>query len=130
MAYDRDLSFVYFGPTKVVFGAGTARDVEAEMSEYNPETYPVWSIIGYEFPARGDLPPLKWVWYDGGKDKPARVNEKLTELAHGNKLPGSGSLIVGDKGTLYSPNDYGAQYKLLPEKAHGKGEVKKIFKPT
>jgi aldehyde dehydrogenase (NAD+) len=32
MAYDRDLSFVYFGPTKVVFGVGTARDVEAEMA--------------------------------------------------------------------------------------------------
>jgi alcohol dehydrogenase class IV len=31
MAYDRDLSFVYFGPTKVVFGAGTARDCEVEM---------------------------------------------------------------------------------------------------
>ena len=32
MAYDRDLSFVYFGPTKVVFGAGTARDCEVEMA--------------------------------------------------------------------------------------------------
>ena len=32
MAYDRDLSFVYFGPTKIVFGAGTARDVEMEMA--------------------------------------------------------------------------------------------------
>ena len=31
MAYDRELSFVYFGPTKVVFGAGTARDCEVEM---------------------------------------------------------------------------------------------------
>lgn len=32
MAYDRDLSFVYFGPTKVVFGAGTARDCGVEMA--------------------------------------------------------------------------------------------------
>ena len=32
MAYDRDLSFVYFGPTKIVFGVGTARDVEVEMA--------------------------------------------------------------------------------------------------
>ncbi len=32
MAYDRDLSFVYFGPTKVVFGAGSAGDCEMEMS--------------------------------------------------------------------------------------------------
>ncbi len=32
MGYDRDLSFVYFGPTKIVFGAGTARDVDMEMA--------------------------------------------------------------------------------------------------
>ncbi len=32
MAYDRDLSFVYYGPTKIVFGAGTARDCEVEMA--------------------------------------------------------------------------------------------------
>ena len=32
MAYDQDLSFVYFGPTKIVFGAGASRDVELEMT--------------------------------------------------------------------------------------------------
>jgi aldehyde dehydrogenase (NAD+) len=32
MAYDRDLAFVYFGPTKIVFGAGTARDARTEMA--------------------------------------------------------------------------------------------------
>jgi len=32
MAYDRDLAFVYFGPTKIVFGPGTARDAGTEMA--------------------------------------------------------------------------------------------------
>jgi len=31
MAYDQDLGFVYFGPTKIVFGAGASRDVAREM---------------------------------------------------------------------------------------------------
>lgn len=31
MGYDMDLSFNYFGPTKIVFGAGVAKDVEIEM---------------------------------------------------------------------------------------------------
>ena len=31
MAYDSDLSFNYFGPTKIVFGANAARDVDIEM---------------------------------------------------------------------------------------------------
>jgi hypothetical protein len=44
------------------------------------------------------------------------VNRKLQELAHGHGIPGSGSLLIGEKGTLFSPNDYGEQYRLLPEK--------------
>lgn len=31
MAYDSDLSFNYFGPTKIIFGAGSSKDVEIEM---------------------------------------------------------------------------------------------------
>ncbi|MBN1490705.1 MAG: Gfo/Idh/MocA family oxidoreductase [Phycisphaerae bacterium] len=95
---------------------GSPTSVEAEVSELNSETCPLWSVIRYEFPARGDLPPLKWTWYDGGNEKPAWVNKKLKELAHGGDIPGSGSLLIGDKGTLFSPNDYGAAYTLLPEK--------------
>lgn len=89
--------------------------VEAEVSEYNEETYPVWSIVKYEFPARGDLPPLKWTWYDGGNNKPVEVKKKLKELCMGMEIPGSGSLIIGDKGRLFSPDDYGARYDLLPK---------------
>lgn len=88
--------------------------VEAEMSEYNPETFPMWSVVRYEFPARGSLPPLKWTWYDGGNDKPAWVGKKLKELAGGRDIPGSGSILIGEKGTLFSPNDYGEDWVLLP----------------
>lgn len=94
-----------------------------QTPDFNNQTFPTWSVIRYEFPARQqivpgrgtvELPPLKWTWYDGGGDKPAWVNKKLQELAHGEKISDSGSLIIGDKGTLYSPNDYGAQFTLLP----------------
>ncbi|HQJ08757.1 MAG TPA: iron-containing alcohol dehydrogenase [Deltaproteobacteria bacterium] len=34
MGYDSDLSFNYFGPTKIVFGAGVAKDVEIEMGAF------------------------------------------------------------------------------------------------
>ena len=47
-------------------------------------------------------------WYDGG-NKPAE------ELSYGKKLSSSGLLLKGEKGTLFSPNDYGAEYSLLPE---------------
>ncbi len=92
---------------------GYPTSVEAECSEFNPETFPMWSVIRYDFPARDGMPPLKWTWYDGGRDKPAWVNRKLKELAHGMEISGSGSMIIGEKATLFSPNDYGAKYYLL-----------------
>jgi predicted dehydrogenase len=88
--------------------------VVAECDDINPETYPGWAIIHYQFPARGDMPPVKLTWYEG-----KRAGEKVlppAELRKGQKPSDSGSLLVGDKGILYSPNDYGASYKLLPEK--------------
>jgi predicted dehydrogenase len=107
---------------------GYPTSVEAEMSEYNPETFPMWSVIRYEFPGRGTLPPLKWTWYDGGGDKPAWVNKKLKELAHGRDIPGSGSILIGEKATLFSPDDYGEDWWLLPEGTHrDKIEVEQVL---
>lgn len=34
----------------------------------------------------------------------------------GRKLPTSGCLLIGDKGHLFSPDDYGAHFYMLPEK--------------
>ena len=76
---------------------------------------PSSSKITFEFPAiksdtysRG---PITLYWYDGHNLPPAEVitNAKfpLTELVNDNKLSDSGSLIVGDKGVLYTPDDYG-----------------------
>ena len=42
--------------------------VSAKSGEINPETYPAWATITYEFPARGNLPPVKLTWYEGRKD--------------------------------------------------------------
>ena len=95
---------------------GYPTSVEAEISEYNDQTFPTWSVIRYEFPERGQMPALKLTWYDGGADKPPWVNERLKKLAHGHDIPRSGSLLVGDKGTMFSPGDNGEQYLLLPDK--------------
>ncbi len=72
------------------------------------ETFPKDCIITFEFGARGDLAPAKMIWYDGGKLPPK-------ELLHGEEVTSSGLLLVGDKGSLYSPNDYGAANVLLPK---------------
>jgi predicted dehydrogenase len=76
-------------------------NIEAQSSEVNNETAPNWSVITYEFPARGDRPATKLIWYDG-KKKPS------PSLARVNELPDNGVIMVGDRDTLYVPSYWGA----------------------
>jgi predicted dehydrogenase len=93
--------------------------VLAEGSEINPETYPAWAHIRYFFPARGKNPKVTLHWYEGANNG-ARVlppKELLAKvLREGENAADSGSLLIGSKGMLYSPNDYGAKFRLTPEK--------------
>jgi predicted dehydrogenase len=97
---------------------GYPKTIAAENEPLNPETYPAWARVVFEFPARGGMPPVKLTWYEGRKDgklvlPPEDLLAKV--LKPGEKLSPSGSMLVGDKGILFSPNDYGAQYRLLSE---------------
>ncbi len=77
--------------------------VAAEGPPVHPETCPLGLIVHYEFPSRGDAPPLKLTWYDG---------DKIPPKIQGVETGGGGNLFVGDRGMLRA--DYGS-YKLYPE---------------
>jgi predicted dehydrogenase len=88
--------------------------VEASSTERYPETYPQASIVRYSFAARGDMPPVKFTWYDGGL-KP----ERPEELEEGRPLKGEGEedeglLFVGDRGKILCSFS-GGNPKLIPE---------------
>lgn len=87
---------------------------QAENSDFSRDSFPTWSVITLNFPARGELPPVRWTWYDGAGQKPAWVNQKISGMLEGEAVAGSGSLFVGSKGKLYSPDDYGQEHVLLP----------------
>lgn len=95
--------------------------VECELaSRFYPETYPLSSRIRFEFPERDGLPPMKFWWYDGapGSDfKPLRPYPNIVRdvVNMRGKLPESGCLIIGDKGVLFSPDDYGSMFFLQLE---------------
>lgn len=93
---------------------GYPTHVSAMSGEINPETYPAWATITYEFPARGELPPVKLTWYEGARD--GQRNLPPAELLLGETASSSGALLIGEKGAMFSPNDYGAEQKLLPAK--------------
>jgi Oxidoreductase family, C-terminal alpha/beta domain len=88
--------------------------IEAKSGAINPETFPTWAEIVYEFPAREGMPPVKFVWHEGQENGKKKLPPE--KLFHGEKIVNSGSLLIGEKGILYSPNDYGAAYVLLPKK--------------
>ncbi len=83
--------------------------VEAETSGVNDETLPKWSIIKYEFPAKGSRPAVTMKWYDGGKLPP-----RPAELEEGRNLGDNGILFVGDKGKILCGGWAGAP-RLIPE---------------
>lgn len=80
--------------------------IRAEGPQPHPESTSIGLMVHYDFPARGELPPVKLTWYDGGK-RPALFAQ--------GKLPkwGDGSLFVGSKGMLLAGYE---KHKLLPEK--------------
>lgn len=102
--------------------------VECEVAaRVYPETFPLTSRLRYEFPEREGLPPLKFWWYDGNPDpkaspykkaefmRPIRPDAAVAKeiITWRGNLPGSGCLIVGEKGKVFSPDDYGARFFVL-----------------
>jgi len=97
-------------------GYPTVVELEIASRTY-PETFPKTSRIRFEFPEREGLPPLKFWWYDGNPGdplKPLRPNAGAAKevIATMGDLPESGALIIGDKGKLFSPDDYGERFFL------------------
>ncbi len=91
---------------------GYPMSVEASSTEVNAETAPLASMINYYFPARGDMPPVKLTWYDGGL-KPPRPKELEEGRRMGNQ--NGGVLFVGDKGTIMAADENAQDPRLIPE---------------
>lgn len=61
----------------------------------NSETFPVSSIVTWDYPARGDLPPMRMYWYDGGLRPPTPPGIDVADTARPD-----GVLFVGDNGAM------------------------------
>lgn len=84
--------------------------VEASCTPGNNETFPLASIVHYEFPAREGMPAVKVHWYDGGL-KPERPKE--LEISRPLNQAASNVLFIGSKGVLRC-GEYGDNPQLLP----------------
>ncbi len=103
------------GPTRVAARGPAVDSVSA----------PAWCIADYDYPARGNLPPVHLTWYDSGKQP-----EILATLKDKNGNPlnwSSGQLFIGEEGMILS--DYG-RHLLLPEDKFAGFQRPEAYIPT
>ncbi len=97
-------------------GLKSPSSVQAVTSGHKKETYPLWSIITFEFPATDKRSAVTLKWYDGGKRPP----EEIIAGAK-NDFRSSGAAIIGSQGTLYAPGDYVRDVELI-----GAGKIPEV----
>ena len=108
-----DMACHIMDPAYWALKLGDAPGFTVEAVEQEGKTdvqVPTASILKYRFPARADLPPVDFFWYDGGK-MPARPEG----VPEGEKMGdgSNGSILVGTKGVL-TTGTYGNKTRLLP----------------
>ncbi len=69
--------------------------IQGTSTLVNGESFPLGSMVTYDFPAREGMPPLRLTWYDGGLRPP-----RLADLPEGVKMREGGVLYIGDKGVI------------------------------
>jgi hypothetical protein len=91
---------------------GSPDSVIASTSNLLPDvkydTYSTASIITYKFPQRGDQPPVKLTWYDGGL-LPLH-DDRLRDLKYED---GCGALLIGEKGIIIHGSHGATEFKVM-----------------
>jgi predicted dehydrogenase len=95
---------------------GAPSHIEASSTKVFSESAPLASMVTFEYGARGSLPPLRAIWYDGGLRPPQPSAFK------GQAWPAEGTLYVGDQGCLLNtwegikvaPNSAAKQAESVP----------------
>ena len=102
-------------PTSVSAVSADGRGAQSELSP------PTWATIEYQFPKRGEKPPVKYVWYDGYKDavfNPEKWSlessidggkirernlppEEITEGFGSDEKGGYGCVVIGSRGKVW-----------------------------
>jgi hypothetical protein len=101
--------------------APTSVYAEAEGYDHkiHGETFPNSSHIRFEFPARGQRPPVTLHWYDGDRyapPHPEELEEGVASIPHAFGRPNPvGAMVVGDKGKIVYGTHGAAQWRLIPD---------------
>ena len=113
-------------PVFLALDLGAPTSIIAEAEGYDlvkhGETFPESTKVRYEFPARGDRPPVTVYWYDGAYYNPPRPEEieegeefiPVPEAGWSNKKP-FGAMVVGDAGKILYGSHGATGWRILDE---------------
>jgi predicted dehydrogenase len=87
------------------------KTIEAQGPAVEKVSTPQWCIVDYQYPVRGELPPVHLTWYDSGKRPEIATKLKTTEGKPLNLT--SAQLFIGSKAILLS--NYSSHYLIDPE---------------
>jgi predicted dehydrogenase len=102
-----DIACHYLDPVFRALKLHAPISIEASSTRVNKETFPLGSMITYNFAARDPMPPVELVWYDGGLRPP-----RPDELKDNDLMGDNGLLLVGERGILLS--DW-RRWRLYPD---------------
>lgn len=89
-------------PERVVLG------IDGQASEVDEEGFPRWLIVRFDCPARAGLPPVSVTVHSGGK-------RPEPEVLRGEAMTDWGSLLVGQRGAIFSSCPWNTRFDLLPK---------------
>jgi len=95
----------------------TPMSVEANSPAVYPEVTSPGSTFTYKFAARGEMPPVKMVWYDGGRRPPTPPGVDTKDPKQRLGEGGNGILFIGDKGMITCAG-WAGMPRLLPLTLH------------
>lgn len=104
-----DMGCHHFNTPRRALKLGHPEAVSASCSRLMGESWPLASIVTWEYPAREGMPPVRVTWYDGGLRPP-----RPPELEAGRELPKDGNLYIGTRGKMLAAGSGGVP-RLLPE---------------
>ncbi|MCA9195142.1 MAG: Gfo/Idh/MocA family oxidoreductase [Planctomycetales bacterium] len=103
-----DIGCHFFDPVYRALKLKAPSTVEAVSTRVNEESYPLGSVVTFHFPARGEMPPVKLQWHDGGLRPP-----RPDALKDGNNMGANGVMLVGEEGVILTDWDNG--WHMFPE---------------
>ena len=109
-----DMAVHNFDPAFMGLKLDAPYAAEAEHGKMTDESPPVWQTITLYYKARGDMPPVKLVWYDGKKDGKHNRPARPEDLEEKRKIGGNGILFIGTKGKILGGGWAGGM-RIFPE---------------